>query len=375
MTLGRAKLRGSPKKSLKCWDAKIWKICPGLAPDGPCRVNLTSELRVNFLRFFDMQLSPFPWDMENVWLPQILRPDCTWPRPVAVAISTQTPTVPSPGRPFIRRLWGLLHRLLGRFSRTYCSWLSIRFNPHVMDLPFGLVLKWTDRVRPEEAQAMEMARVAGMPVPRVLCCGEHPNDFRRFSILMTRLPGYELCNSREPFDVESEGPWVQELGNCLKAMRAWKSQYGMCICSVAGTNISTQRVPNHSIGPFKTEQELHKYLLAPASSHGFESKEKYEEAFTLAKQLDHNSHRIVFTHGDFKPHNVLVDEDDHLSGFLDWECTGWCPEYWEFTTAMRFGRNSWWYQVSSHLSGDQYTKELQSDIALNRLTVDSYIGW
>lgn len=83
----------------------------------------------------------------------------------------------------------------------------------------------------------------------------------------------------------------------------------------------------------------------------------------------------MFTHGDFKAHNVLVGYDGHLSGLLDWESAGWYPEYWEFTTAMRFGKESWWFQVASWIGGDQYYDELNSDMALNLLTVDSYIAF
>lgn len=49
----------------------------------------------------------------------------------------------------------------------------------------------------EEVITMKIARAAGMPVPKVLNCGEHPGDsFNRvFSILMTRLHGISLENS------------------------------------------------------------------------------------------------------------------------------------------------------------------------------------
>ena len=134
-----------------------------------------------------------------------------------------------------------------------------------------------------------------------------------------------------------------------------------------GTSISSQRVPGHSTG-VESERE---YLLSLASSHGFASREEYEKTLALAKKILDMPHRIVFTHGDLKAHNILVNDEGHLSGFLDWECAGWCPEYWDFTTAMRFGRNSWWYQVASILGGDQYSAELECDVALN-LTVDSY---
>jgi len=62
---------------------------------------------------------------------------------------------------------------------------------------------------------MQMARAAGMPVPRVLCYGEHPDSWRSISILMTRLPGWELNNSSDKLVLEEEGPWVEELQRCL----------------------------------------------------------------------------------------------------------------------------------------------------------------
>ena len=86
--------------------------------------------------------------------------------------------------------------------------------------------------------------------------------------------------------------------------------------------------------------------------HRFASTEEYQKTPALAMKILDMAHRVVFTHGDFKAHNILVDDEGHISGFLDWECTGWYPEYWEFATAMRFGRNSWRYQVASILGGD-----------------------
>ena len=128
-----------------------------------------------------------------------------------------------------------------------------------MQLPFGLILKWGDRVRIEEVIGMQMARAAGMPVPKVLCYGKHPSDsFWPVSILMTRLPGWPLNNSSKAFVVENEEWWSDDLGKCLTAMRKWKSPFAEeQICSVIGTSISTQRVPGHEMGPFKTEKELH----------------------------------------------------------------------------------------------------------------------
>lgn len=225
---------------------------------------------------------------------------------------------------------------------------------------------------------MQMARAAGMPVPKLLCYGEHADSPFRFSILMTRLPGFELDNvsDRSEFATWEEGSWVGDLTRCLEAMRSWKSPYGeQRICSILNTSIISSRVPSHIMGPFENEQDMHQYLLSPASSSTFESQEVFQTTLTSAKQIQSMPHRIVWTHGDFKHHNILIDDDGNLTGFLDWESAGWCPEYWEFSTAMRFGQGSFWYYLSSKLGGDKYLSELKCDKDLNRLTVDSYAGF
>jgi hypothetical protein len=166
---------------------------------------------------------------------------------------------------------------------------------------------------------------------------------------MTRLPGLELINIDMPFEENLEGPWVGELKKCLDTMRTWDSPYGQRICSPINTSIKSSRVPKHVMGPFENEAALHEYLLKPASSHSFASREKYEETLALARRIQERPHQVVFTHGDFKEHNVLVDDDSNLTGWLDWESAGWYPEYWEFTTARRMGRDTWWGQAVSGL--------------------------
>lgn len=224
---------------------------------------------------------------------------------------------------------------------------------------------------------MQMARAAGMPVPKLLCCGKHPNApySRTFSILMTRLPGVALENSSYQLEIDAEGPWLEELKTCVHSMRSWYPPDQSPISSPIGTSIRSSRVPDHIMGPFTSEREFHDYLFSPASSHAFESHAEYEQTLVCAKKLQQRSHRIVFTHGDLKAHNIIVDDEGQLSGILDWESAGWYPEYWEFTTAMRFGRGSWWFQVASWIGGDQNLEELASDVALNLLTVDSYIAF
>ncbi|KAI2039405.1 hypothetical protein LOZ02_002163 [Ophidiomyces ophidiicola] len=47
------------------------------------------------------------------------------------------------------------------------------------------------------------------------------------------------------------------------------------------------------------------------------------------------SRSSVYTHGDIAPRNIMVDEKYQISGVLDWEFSGWYPEYWEYAQIMR----------------------------------------
>ena len=103
-----------------------------------------------------------------------------------------------------------------------------------------------------------------------------------------------------------------------------------------------------------------------------EEEEVDRNTLKMAKELHGLTHRIIFTHGDLKHHNILV-QDGHVTGFLDWESAGWYPEYWEFTTALRFvQRDFWWYNFVLGLGGGRYSNELECERALTSLTSDSY---
>ncbi|KAJ0425351.1 phosphotransferase family protein [Aspergillus carlsbadensis] len=219
---------------------------------------------------------------------------------------------------------------------------------------------------------MQVTRKAGLPVPRVICYGDHPDTpHAPVSILMTRVPGDELGQVYETLSHEDRDSISQQLAGYLGGLRAWKNPWGLNrICSLVGTPLRSVRVPNHIAGPFESEQELNKYLIAPASAGSFPSKEAYSAALIRAKKITAMSHLIVFTHGDLKHHNLMV-QGGRITGFLDWESAGWYPDYWDFTTALRFTpKDYWWYGFVLRFGGERYLVELDCDRALNSLTVD-----
>ncbi|KGO66230.1 Nucleoside phosphorylase [Penicillium italicum] len=221
---------------------------------------------------------------------------------------------------------------------------------------------------------MQVARRAGLPVPRVICYGEHTDTpHAPVSILMTRVPGEELGQVFESLNNEDKDSILKELKGYLKIIRGWSSPWGgQRICSLQGTSISSVRLPGHSAGPFESEVEFNEFLIQPAWSGGFSSDTEYKDALDRAKRMGSLPHRVVFTHGDLKHHNILV-QGGKITGFLDWESAGWYPEYWDFTTALRFTREDfWWYSFVIKLGGDSYLAEMDCEKALTSLTGASY---
>ncbi|TVY15058.1 hypothetical protein LARI1_G007031 [Lachnellula arida] len=317
--------------------------------------------------------------MRHPWVPAILRPNFTWtpPTPFSTQLSSKIPPTPEPSHPLVRRFWGYIHLFLQKFSLWYyCRWAGIPYDNQIIPLPFGLLLKWSDGTRLEEVLATQVCRAAGLPTPKIISYGDHPDSpWAPVSILMTRLPGREIGQAYESLSPEAQRTALTELKLYLSTIWGWKSPWGdERVCSITGGAIRSIRVPGHTIGPCETPREFHEYLLAPARN-SFGSESVYEEKLRCARKLQSLQRPgVKFTHGDLKHHNILVDEQGHITGFLDWEAAGWYPEFWEYTTSLRYLRTGfWWYEFLMELGGERYQEESECERALTNLTVDSWV--
>ncbi|KAJ5154949.1 uncharacterized protein N7500_010388 [Penicillium coprophilum] len=97
-------------------------------------------------------------------------------------------------------------------------------------------------------------------------------------------------------------------------------------------------------------------LLTSVDKGPFQSKEDFNtallEIYQRAAPKHHTgscpsgmlptSHSIVFAHGDLRPQNIMV-KNGYVVAIIDWELSGWYPEYWEFAkTLLIWGcQNDW----------------------------------
>ena len=355
---------------------------PSPPPPPPTRTQpsrwsfFTEQILVRSRKFF---LRECPWLQR--YSPRWFQPDFTWPHRVLATgqLSQEMPEIQPLTSTYWRPWIGQFHLLLCWLSEFYCAWYGHRYSSAIVPLPFGLILKWADGTSFDEARSMMAIRDAGFPCPKVISVGEHPRPSiwspPPVSILMTRIPGDTLDEVYDSLGPTERSMIFAEISTMLETMRAWTNPWGQRICSISGGPIRSIRVPNHRVEPCESEKEFHSYLLSAASPHSFQTSEEFNTALELAKKLDDNHHRIVFTHGDLATHNIMVD-GGHVSGFIDWECAGWYPEYWEFTTPLRWpGRDPEGGGFFKRLGGRHYEKELKSEMALVALTVDSWISF
>ncbi|RDI83055.1 hypothetical protein Vi05172_g6958 [Venturia inaequalis] len=98
-----------------------------------------------------------------------------------------------------------------------------------------------------------------------------------------------------------------------------------------------------SRGPFKSEADFNATI-----ADTFVAKSKGQVGAYIRGMIDAHKHGIVFTHGDLRPHNIIV-KNGRVTAIIDWEMAGWYPDYWEFVKAFHLENftDDW----ASHLLG------------------------
>ena len=121
--------------------------------------------------------------------------------------------------------------------------------------------------------------------------------------------------------------------------------------------------PNFKYGPYKDEDEFNAgiiralYRRTAKEANISPESELYRKTRRKEKQMitSHRDHKIVFTHGDLCPVNILIKPDMTVV-ILDWESAGFYPEYWE------------WYKISwggileyFNMPGEQFSQPFKTE--------------
>jgi len=145
-----------------------------------------------------------------------------------------------------------------------------------------------------------------VPSPPVRWLDADGSELGKPSLVMARLPGacdYYLINGDRPLPARLDlaGRFCDLLAE-------------VHLVDVAGDTAAF----GHDPGPEAARSELGRWQAVVAR----DSVQPYPELTAAAHWLDRHaptSPRTVLVHGDFKPGNILLDTDDHVTALLDWE--------------------------------------------------------
>ncbi|KAJ5165906.1 hypothetical protein N7492_006202 [Penicillium capsulatum] len=164
---------------------------------------------------------------------------------------------------------------------------------------------------------------------------------------MERVRGEELPKVWMSMSEETVARVFSQLRKIFQELRALKPPPGTGVESCVGDSLYDSRLtrPKLGFGPFKTMQEFHSLLRQDSKPEDLIDLQKDQDWYDLQDMMSKQDGPWpppCFAHGDINPFNIIVHEGN-VAGIIDWEFSGWYPDYWEYTSAW-FGnitRTEW----------------------------------
>ncbi|KAI1735730.1 kinase-like domain-containing protein [Xylaria scruposa] len=173
---------------------------------------------------------------------------------------------------------------------------------------------------PNEAIVLRFVKAnTTIPVPEVLS-----TDWDR--ITMEYIEGNTLQQAWPVLTPDQRLDILDQLRGYIAQLRALK---GTQLGRLDGQGVVVPSIMTRSGGPFATLEEFHDWLVKPPKRLQSESMYWHQITTQLSSECP-----IVFTHGDIAARNIIV-RDGKIVALLDWEFSGWYPEYWEYVFALR----------------------------------------
>ncbi|KAI2484440.1 phosphotransferase enzyme family protein [Pyrenophora tritici-repentis] len=195
------------------------------------------------------------------------------------------------------------------------------------------VVKTSDMTQQGEAAAMKMVREkTTIPVLEVQNVYTDPTT-GDVPIVMDFIEGDCLLDVWDTYDNDQKQQIIEQLHGYFAQLRELKGSF---IGSVDGKfcfdQVFDQDIGGH--GPYEDEASFNEGLVKALKNTMISGWGDTVCDMVLAMK----DHEIVFTHGDISPRNILV-KDCNIVSVLDWEYSGYYPEYWEYAKA--FFRPAW----------------------------------
>ncbi|KAF2862709.1 kinase-like protein [Piedraia hortae CBS 480.64] len=212
------------------------------------------------------------------------------------------------------------------------------------------------------------------PTPR--CLGVIATDLRTY-LFMTRAEGKTLESTWPYLSIADKVSVQKQLEAVLQPLRDLRfdreqhslGSFGSGLCK------DVRRKERVSESRIWSEDEFNDFLCFS----GEKKRTQWMEMIRTA--MGDGSHRIVATHGDLHPRNIMVTYDGtgaegvkegsvRVSALIDWDAAGWYPEHWEFVKALGTttprGLLRDWINYIPYAAIGRYVPEYGLDCVLDR---------
>ncbi|KPI35635.1 uncharacterized protein AB675_4737 [Cyphellophora attinorum] len=143
------------------------------------------------------------------------------------------------------------------------------------------------------------------------------------------IHGQRLDQAWPKLGVNERKAVMQELGEMISAIRNVRNHTAVCVGSVRGGSFKDGRIASRTNAPCPTVEQFHLQL------RGGVPLEQCQETFGDDVYESHRrDYRSVFSHADLCPRNIIIVMDSLQPVLIDWEFSGWWPEYWEHTKSV-----------------------------------------
>ncbi|KIY51696.1 kinase-like protein [Fistulina hepatica ATCC 64428] len=236
--------------------------------------------------------------------------------------------------------------------------------------PFGLLLKIGRSDVGLEADALRYIRQhTSIPVPRVIASATYG---KKAYTLMKRVKGMPLDSVWPDLDDEQRSRVATQLRDVVAQLRQLPPPPHVArgtVGSLHGQAMRDSRIScAYCFGPYSSESEFNDRLIEAADP--FMDRGLSEPV----REQMRNDHRIVFTHGDLTPRNILI-RGDTVMAIVDWEESGWLPEHWELVKARwspMMERDSGWFEALWEILGREHEADWLVDCELSKYMVGAF---
>lgn len=206
----------------------------------------------------------------------------------------------------------------------------------------NLVVKYGRKVNLIEAETMRfVAANSNTPIPKLYGTLTDPDTNVNY-IVMEFIEGQCLDVIWHHLTAAEQEDVKEKLRIAMASLRQMPDQgyigsvnQQKCIDGVFYTGDNPDPSKN---GPFMSESDMNEGMFRRLAES------EPPSSIRLFRAITSNiaAHRIVFTHADLQGRNIIVRKTDSDTGdhgkieltIIDWEMSGWYPEYWEFCNSL-----------------------------------------